>query len=198
VARADRSQSVKRLPWYRDKATLRAAVDRHGSVAAAADAAGTPRATVQHWSKVFGIRSGHPKTPAALAGEQSAPQSGYTYIVGAADQSLVKIGRTGGEPRARMSAMQTGSPVPLVLLATLPHPRWEDVLHHHYAAHRRQGEWFELALDDVAAIMRWACQAAGLNGDWPSDDDALAAGWDVTSSAIESVFGARAVRSWLR
>jgi hypothetical protein len=189
---------VKRLPWYRDKTTLRAEVDKHGSVAAAADANGTPRATVQHWAKVFAIRSGHPKTPAALAGEQSAPVSGYTYIVGAIGQGVVKIGRTGGEPRTRMSTMQTGSPVPLVLLATLPHPRWEDVLHHHYAEQRQQGEWFTLSLDDVAAIMRWACQACGLRGDWPGDEDALLAGWDATSTALEGVYGARVVRAWLR
>lgn len=189
---------MKRLPWYRDKSRLQAAVDECGSVKAAAERYGTPTATVQHWARTFGIRSNHPKTPAALTAAGDPPASGHTYLVGALGQSLVKIGRTTGEPRARLSAMQTGSPVPLLLLCTLPHPRWEDVLHHHYAERRQQGEWFALELADVAAIMRWACQAAGFRGDWPGDEDALVAGWDATSSAIEGVYGARAVRAWLR
>jgi hypothetical protein len=121
---------------------------------------------------------------------------GLTYIVGGTGQSLCKIGRTAGDPRNRVDHMQTGSPVRLVLIATLPHPRWEDVLHHHYADQRQQGEWFALELDDVAAIMRWACHAVGLSVDWPSDEDALHAGWDATTSAIESVYGSRAVRAW--
>lgn len=191
---------MKRLPWYQDKVRLRDAVDKHGSVQKAAEAYGTPRATVAHWARIHGVRSGHPKTPGALAPPAPRPdKAGATYIVGALGQGVVKIGRTSGDPRDRLANLQTGSPVPLLLIATLPHSRWEDVLHHHYADQRQQqGEWFSLELADVAAIMRWACQAAGIAGEWPSDEEALLAGWDATSSAIEGVYGAAATRRWLR
>jgi hypothetical protein len=189
---------VKRLPWYQDKARLTAAVAQHGSVQAAAKAFGTPRATVAHWARIHGVRSGHPKTPGAIEYRERQDATGHTYIVGGVGQALIKIGRTTGEPRSRMQTMQTGSPVPLLLLATLPHPRWEDVLHQHYAARRRQGEWFSLPLEELAAVMRWACHGAGMRSDWPSDEDALLAGWDATSSAVEGVYGAKAVRAWLR
>lgn len=168
-----RSKPVKRLPWYCADPDLHAAVE-------------TQR------------RQQAPPQPAPRHPHGNARHDGCTYVIGATDQCVVKIGRTTGDARARMSAMQTGSPVALVLLATLPHPRWEDVLHSHYAEQRQRGEWFALALNDVAALMRWACQAAGIADEWPSDEGAEAAGWDATSTAIESVFGARAVRAWLR
>jgi hypothetical protein len=170
---ADRIDPVKRLPWYCDSPDLHAAVEQQR----------------RRQSPTPSRRHPH--------GNSSSRADGITYVIGAADQSVVKIGRTTGDARARLSAMQTGSPVTLLLLCSLPHPRWEDVLHAHFADMRQQGEWFALELDDVAAIMRWACQAAGIESAWPSDDDALSAGWDSTSSAIEGVYGSRAVRAWL-
>lgn len=171
MTRADRTPA-KRLPWYCDSPEMHAAVEEQR------------------------LRQA-PSVP-ARAPHGNARSDGLTYVIGATTQSLVKIGRTTGDARARMSAMQTGSPVSLVLLATLPHPRWEDVLHHHYTERRQQGEWFALELDDIAALMRWACQAAGIAGEWPSDEDASIAGWDPTSRAIEGVYGAAATRRWLR
>ncbi len=95
-----------------------------------------------------------------------------------------------------MATMQTGSPVRLYLLATLPHPRWEDVLHHHFAAQRRSGEWFALDVDQVAAVMRWACESAfpdveraAWDDRWPTEEEAHAAGWDHPSAALVAVFG---------
>jgi hypothetical protein len=171
---ANRTQPEKRLPWYCQSPDLHAAVEEQR----------------RHQAPPRPARREH--------GNASTRSDGITYVIGATERAVVKIGRTTGNPRARMSAMQTGSPVPLVLLATLPHPRWEDVLHAHYAEQRQQGEWFALELGDVAAIMRWACQAAGIAAEWPSDVDALSAGWDETSAALEGVYGTRAVRAWLR
>lgn len=144
--------------WYRQKALLQAAVREHGSVAAAAEALDVPRTTVAHWAARFGIRSGHVKTPGALVANDR-PRTGCTYVITAAGQPLYKIGRTGGDANARLASMQTGSPVLLELVCVLPHPAWEDVLHHHYRDKRRHGEWFELDRRDLAHIKRWAVDA---------------------------------------
>lgn len=142
-------------PWYHDKARLRAAVSEHGSVSAVARHFDLPRPTLAHWAKQHGIRSGHPKTPGALHHAARVDASGHTYVVVGKGTGLYKIGRTTGDPKARLQTMQTGSPVPLELVIVLDHPRWEDVLHHHYAGKRRQGEWFELDARDLRQIRAW-------------------------------------------
>jgi len=141
--------------WYRQKALLQAAVREHGSVAATADARGIARATIQHWARRHGIKSGHPKT--AVGHSPAAPtRAGCTYVIAATDSVLFKIGRTVGDPNERLATMQTGSPVHLTLVCVLDHHSWEDVLHHHYRDKRRHGEWFELDRKDLADIKRWA------------------------------------------
>lgn len=142
-------------PWYQDKARLRAAVNEHGSVAAVAAHFDIPRPTLAHWAARNGIRSGHPKTPGALHYREQVEARGVTYVVLGVGTGLYKIGRTSGEPSARIQTMQTGSPVPLELVMVLDHPRWEDVLHAHYADRRRAGEWFALEPADLAQIAVW-------------------------------------------
>lgn len=56
------------MTWYRDEATLRAEVEKHGSVSAASRANGTPSPTVQRWALKYGVRSFHPLTPGHLRG----------------------------------------------------------------------------------------------------------------------------------
>jgi transposase-like protein len=52
--------------WYRDEATLRAAIEQHGSVTAAAQAHGTSRNTVQTWVTRYRIEPVHPNTPGGV------------------------------------------------------------------------------------------------------------------------------------
>lgn len=49
--------TVTDAPWYRDEATLRAAVEEHGGITAAARAMGTKVNTVQQWASRYGIRN---------------------------------------------------------------------------------------------------------------------------------------------
>lgn len=141
--------------WYRQKALLAAAVREHGSVSAVSSALGIPRATLAHWAARHGIRSGHPKTPGALR-ENDRPRTGCTYVIEAVGEQLYKIGRTGGDPLARLQRLRTTSPVALELVLVLDHPMWEDVLHHHYREQRRHGEWFALTSTDLADLATWS------------------------------------------
>lgn len=187
---------MRRLPWYRDRATLAKQVEHHGSISAAAEANGTPRPTVQHWARILGVESRHAKNPIRIdpTPRANASTSGHTYVVGAAGQRLVKIGRTAGEPRQRIGQLQTGSAVELVLICTLTTQAWEEVLHHHYREQRKHGEWFALTTGDVLRILEWACSDAfGAHapprGELPSAEQCHAAGWDDTTRALALVFG---------
>jgi len=149
--------------WYRDKALLRAAIAEHGTISAAALAFGIPRTTVAHWAAHHGVRSAHPRA-VHLVTTPTGVRQGCTYIIGTPDGDLYKIGRTGGDPADRLATLQTGSPVTLHLVAVLPHPRWEDVLHHHFREQRRQGEWFELSQSDVEHIKKWRSTQCSRSG----------------------------------
>lgn len=70
------------------------------------------------------------------------------------DLSVVKIGHTLGNPKDRLKSLQTGSPVPLVVLCyTRGGVDFERALHEKFAEHRSHREWFfvrgelELLLD---------------------------------------------------
>lgn len=64
------------------------------------------------------------------------------YFVEAVGLDLIKIG-VASDVDARFSALQSGSPVPLRLLGTVPGDRkLERLFHGLFAAHRTHGEWF--------------------------------------------------------
>lgn len=65
---------------------------------------------------------------------------------------LLKIGHS-RNPRGRLGAMRTGSPVPLRLLSIMGGgPCRESRLHERFKRHRRHGEWFADHADIRAAF----------------------------------------------
>jgi hypothetical protein len=69
--------------------------------------------------------------------------TGYVYFVGG-DCECVKIGWTREDPRKRLRALQTGSPVRLYLLAwTKAEPFHEKEYHQRFKASWSHGEWFK-------------------------------------------------------
>lgn len=82
---------------------------------------------------------------------------GTIYVVGCGE-AYVKIGFTGGEVEWRLKSVQTGSPEPLVLLAS-HHGRSihdETALHRRFAEYRTSGEWFRRH-GEVAAWVAAGC-----------------------------------------
>lgn len=72
---------------------------------------------------------------------------GLIYFIGASEQAeaprWIKVGFTAGDPRARLRAMQTGCPLELVLIASIPGPmKAETEMHEVFADERVRGEWF--------------------------------------------------------
>jgi hypothetical protein len=62
---------------------------------------------------------------------------------------LVKFGRT-RQLRRRMESLQTGSPLPLTLVAAKPGgSRMEREAHRAFAAKRRHGEWFAISMNEA-------------------------------------------------
>uniref|UniRef100_UPI003F49232F GIY-YIG nuclease family protein n=1 Tax=Streptomyces sp. CA-141956 TaxID=3240051 RepID=UPI003F49232F len=77
----------------------------------------------------------------------------YTYVIGEAGSSAVKIGMS-NTPERRLREIQAHSPVRVTILWTHPggHPL-EQALHSHFAAYRMHGEWFDFGtLDPVQTI----------------------------------------------
>lgn len=63
---------------------------------------------------------------------------------------LVKIGKA-KHLQTRLSSLQTGSPVPLALVATAVPAEREKVYQKHFAEFREHGEWFRLTPEQVFA-----------------------------------------------
>ncbi|MCY0921148.1 GIY-YIG nuclease family protein [Streptomyces sp. H27-G5] len=79
-------------------------------------------------------------------------RSERVYLIGSAGSPLVKIGWT-GNPEQRLRNLQTGSPVPLQLLAVFEGGAIvEAELHRRFADKRRHGEWFDLGPDPVRVV----------------------------------------------
>lgn len=79
---------------------------------------------------------------------------GSIYYIGCSQTEAVKIGFTAGKPEARLSALQTGSPTKLVLIATHRGTiEDERKLHAQFEADRRRGEWFNLSEELVMHMM---------------------------------------------
>jgi hypothetical protein len=78
--------------------------------------------------------------------------------------SLVKIGYTTGVVEKRLKILQTGTPFPLQVIATLlveeDVRQKEALLHAFLAQERRNGEWFELREEpsDLASLLARAIQ----------------------------------------
>ncbi|MFG2629960.1 GIY-YIG nuclease family protein [Streptomyces sp. NPDC048473] len=74
------------------------------------------------------------------------------YLIGSPESPLVKIGWS-DNPERRLRDLQTGSPVPLQLLALFEGGAViEAALHRQLADKRRHGEWFDLGADPVAVV----------------------------------------------
>jgi Meiotically up-regulated gene 113 len=95
-------------------------------------------------SRWFGRRPVFPTGP--------LPGGNVVYAIeGAMDH--IKIGTTTDLP-ARVRELQTGSPVPLRVLAVCPGDRrLESALHHVYARYRVSGEWFALPETERQALL---------------------------------------------
>lgn len=67
----------------------------------------------------------------------------WIYFMRSGENGPIKIGFTGNTPMARLSALQTGNPEPLNLIAAIPGVREDETrLHERFAALRIKGEWF--------------------------------------------------------
>lgn len=77
----------------------------------------------------------------ARTGRRRPAQQSVYFIQ--ATNGMVKIG-IASDPHGRLRALQTGSPLRLRLLATIPNcgPETEADLHSRFAEHRAHGEWF--------------------------------------------------------
>lgn len=90
---------------------------------------------------------------------------------------FLKIGFSRSSVIGRINSLQTGSPMPLVLRATHPHPQpaqLEAFVHAVLAEHRACGEWFLCETDDVQAAVDLA--APLIHGGSVSEWRSLAAG----------------------
>lgn len=78
---------------------------------------------------------------------------GFVYFIGAPAVRRIKIGWSQDHPSRRLHTFQTGSPVPLVLLAYVEaNPAAEKELHRRFASLRVAGEWFEDSPELMEAI----------------------------------------------
>lgn len=77
----------------------------------------------------------------------------WVYLVGSPLVTPVKIG-TSRNPAQRLSDLQIGSPVPLLLLWRTPGTReLERMLHDYFVHYRTHGEWFDFGtLNPIAAV----------------------------------------------
>jgi hypothetical protein len=77
------------------------------------------------------------------------------YFIGT-DAGHVKIGRS-TDVQGRLASMQTGSPMPLKILAVVDGGRWlEREYHAYFKDHRLHGEWFTICEAMVDEIRRHA------------------------------------------
>lgn len=82
----------------------------------------------------------------------SNPRPDRVYLIGSPDSPLVKIGWS-DNPKRRLRNLQSGSPVPLRLLAVYEGGHYvEAELHRRFADKRVHGEWFDLGPDPVAVV----------------------------------------------
>lgn len=93
--------------------------------------------------------------------------SAYVYAIGVVGLQSVKIGWA-KSPVARVTDLQTGCPLLLVLLYQFPTRRpiaIESALHEKFSGLRIRGEWFDIG-PDAARVVRQACEE--ITADLPS------------------------------
>jgi hypothetical protein len=90
----------------------------------------------------------------------------WVYFIQEGADGPIKIGYTGGNPRGRMAALQTGNAKPLNLLAWSPGTQDDEkALHERFALLRMVGEWFraEEPLLSFVCGVAWTCRASEPN-----------------------------------
>jgi hypothetical protein len=123
------------------------------------------------WTAVEGTRPLHGPYQERGPNEPRDTRAGMVYFIAAAT-GPVKIGFTEGKIAIRLSGLQCGSPVPLVVLGVFAGTRADEAaLHKHLAAVRSHGEWFHRG-PELDAVMRERLDVpgsvrAGLGGAFP-------------------------------
>jgi hypothetical protein len=83
------------------------------------------------------------------AGEKTS----WLYVIGVVGATPIKIG-VSVDPKERLAYLQTGSPLPLVLLWKIPGSfELEGDLHTFFDPYRLHGEWFEFGSVDPVALV---------------------------------------------
>lgn len=97
------------------------------------------------------------------------------YFIQDQTANLIKIGYTSGDDaEVRLKALQTGSPIGLVILLTAPGARQEEAeLHRRFSSARVHGEWFRPVPELMLHIIQLAQQAATSSHPPPESDEAL-------------------------
>jgi hypothetical protein len=90
------------------------------------------------------------------------PSESCVYLIGAAGSTVAKIGKS-TDVQGRRGALQTGSPVKLEILATVPGDiDLEGALHAHFEPQRLHGEWFDFGEMDRVESFRQALASIGV------------------------------------
>ena len=129
--------------------------------------------------------------------DNAASNSGsVVYVIGNADNRLVKIGTTTASADKRLSGIQTMSPSLLSVLWTTPGGReLEQELHRRFAAERRHGEWFDFG--DRDPVTEVSAVARELSGPPPAPAPPAEQDPDDEVTDADREAG-RALREWLR
>lgn len=82
-----------------------------------------------------------------------------TYAIQAVNGGPIKIGSTRKPVQERLRQLQTGSPLPLRVIAELDGLHHERELHHQFADWRLEGEWFDEDAKWLMLMLGVDCQA---------------------------------------
>lgn len=92
---------------------------------------------------------------------QDIGTSRLVYLIGSPIIRSVKIGLSDA-PTDRATALQTGSPVQLVVILTIPGgPQLERGLHEYFKAYRTHGEWFDFGDENPVTLIVSAATLMG-------------------------------------
>jgi len=89
----------------------------------------------------------------------TTPTESVVYVIGNADNRLVKIGTTSKSKLERLAGIQTMSPSILTVPWTTPSDKeLEHKLHYQFRAERRHGEWFDFGDADPMQVVPTAAR----------------------------------------